>query len=218
MNKIAILAALLLASCNNTPFVKKTGTKAKSDSGNVVAAKVKPELEKEQIAGTNFRVKDSVQLRSSLEACFGPNLTVVKDTMIRQVGLPINVAPDRLRFLTGYAVNDDVIAKLASDLYEPSAVTRTATNADALTQSYMSALSVVGDVVAHSCEISSAANCDCRTPEAASALIQRCVPHLSPEKEQKASEFLAASCKGGGLKQRQALASFIASSLFAEKK
>jgi hypothetical protein len=232
-NLLSIGVSFLLLACGNTSLKGKNVERtpllqppvAKNSSADVLSGSAKLAVQKtanEEISGSAFRVKNAEELRSSIESCFGPKMLEVKETMILRTGQTRDPVAGRIRFLAeNFTPGDDIIQKLATDLFDPSMVTRTATSANNISQAYMSALSVVADVVAHNCEPKSA-NCDCSTVLAATSMMQRCLPHLNLETRQKAAEVLSKSCKvlddKSGLTQRRNLSSFVSSVLFSEKK
>ena len=243
LSMIVTLAASL-GSCGDTKYgangkktprqengeeKEKKGKQQAAASVAAVLPEVKNEVKNETIDGVSFRVKDSVQLRTAIETCVGSGLfelkTPMERTLAQSTPAPNAVKPADGRFaflapgfLAKLGGEKDVVVRYATDLYEPTSAERTSTNANALTANYMSSLALVADVVAYNCGVNAGEPCDCSTVAASQKIVSTCVPHLSEKQRIEVAGLLAKSCEGSAVKKRSAIASFFASTLFAEKK
>lgn len=239
----ACLVLLLPAGCGNTATLKSAAgaaaTKPKPVAAADAAAKqnkpTKDALKGDQVlekevsdSGAGFQVKSIALLRSSLISCTGDvNTTVSCDMHIAAGGgAPAGCATaGRLGGMSGrstfllasrYPVGSDVIDIEAPNLYDPRRASRSGTGADELTDSYLRALGVIADVVAHNCDPEG--KCDCSTPEKASKLVERCFPGYDPasSRMKQTSMILAQACASPNLAlRRKALASMLGSYAFA---
>lgn len=188
------------------------------------------DVQERQINGVAFRVKDSSELRDAISACAGEDVLLLDDAMQKEPASQVSQDPaqspdaeGRFPFLSpGFLEQGngerDILVKFRSQLHDPLSLDRTSTSANALTLSYMSSLATVADVVAYNCEIGPGEQCDCSTEDAAEKMIARCVPHLNIKQREVAAQALLNSCQGDPLNSRQAIASLLSSTLFAEKK
>jgi hypothetical protein len=172
--------------------------------------------------GAEIQVKSSALLKNSLISCFGSDYTNLDSEMIIKpaVASVANVATGRKSFLLAgkYPNNSDSIINFeAKNLFDPNGISRTATGADGVTDTYLRALEVVADVVAHNCDLNNP-YCQCHTEESAKNMIKRCLPYLSPESEEikTGSKLLFDVCKSSVLEdRRKAISSLVSSYAFA---
>lgn len=183
-----------------------------------------------------FLVKNSEQLRATINECLDSNLLVVQGSMLsggqsRTQVLPASkptssppvtpVAGDGRRVIlpsTFSPRSGDIIEQLSADLYSPLNTSRSETSAGILSLNYMGALATVADVVAWNCDFSDpSARCNCSTKESAQKILERCIPSYSGAELAPVVDAFAASCSVADLsKKREALAAFISSTTFAE--
>ncbi|MCA3086807.1 MAG: hypothetical protein ING65_10950 [Rhodocyclaceae bacterium] len=172
-------------------------------------------------SGSGIQVKSIQLLKSSITSCVGDGLTVVSGDMLTTSTDATRAVKGRVGFLgPGVAkVGDDIVDKLSGDLYNPLNASRAGTGADGLTDSYLRALGIIADVVAHNCDVNGA--CDCSTEAKALALVSKCFPGFSPGTTQtlNASKYLSEMCASDDLKKRrQAIASMLSSYAFASSR
>lgn len=171
-------------------------------------------------ADAAFQVKDVELLRSSIESCMGPGMTIVEDSMIiESAPSDANANTDgRIRFLFPLKIKkgDDIIDYERINLVETTGGSRTSTAADAISDTYLRSLENIANVVAHNCN-SGNDSCNCSTKTEAAALLKRCLPALDPKSAavSSAAESMAKMCANGPGGMRIAIASFIASYAFA---
>ncbi|NBX16164.1 MAG: hypothetical protein EBR09_02235 [Proteobacteria bacterium] len=201
-----------------------------SDKNNVLSAadvNGSKELQTQKIkrnsfflGAPGFLVKDSEVLRNSINECLQTGLLAIKPEMIRGGGGAGRENGILSQSFADHAGKRDIIEVLSSDLYDPARVTRVDTAAGYLTIEYMGALATVADVVAWNCEFGVAGSqCDCSTEEQATKILQRCIPSYADIKIADAAKKFAQECSSADLrKKRQILASFLASSTFAESR
>lgn len=192
-------------------------------------------------SGTGLQVKSVDLLRNSIKSCVGDNLTSLKVEMFRCETLaanPLNVSPTeataiaackaqnepplvpqgRLSFLSygKWKTGDDVITNVSGDLFDPARASRSGTGADGLSDSYLRALGVVADVVAHNCDVEG--SCDCSSRSKAENLVRKCFPAFSSGSSQMkaAVDTLTNACATDVLLQRRkAIAAMLGSYAFA---
>ncbi|NBW80894.1 hypothetical protein EBR21_03985 [bacterium] len=164
-------------------------------------------------------MKDSELLRGTL-SCVDANLIVPADAI-----QPGTNPEGKIRFVLpgSLTAGANVIDARKSDLFDPAAEGRETATANEPSVVYLNAATLVAEVVAHNADVTnSASKAYCATPEAAKALISRCVPALSEEELSVRSEStgktmaekMAEVCSQGALNSRMALASFLGSWLF----
>lgn len=202
-------------------------------SKDLVNQNVKKEMMFKGVEG--FLVKNSEQIRATINECLDANLLTVQAAMLsgsqgggarpgrqmpptppetpaaedgRKVILPSTFSPN----------SGDIVEQMAADLYAPLKTSRSETSAGLLSLNYMGALATVADVVAWNCDFSDpAARCNCSTKESAQKILQRCIPSYSDAELAPVVEAFAASCSVADVtKKREALAAFISSTTFAE--
>jgi hypothetical protein len=189
--------------------------------------------ETRNLTGEKFRVKDSELLRGTLN-CVGDNvsalLTVPADAIrSNPQGAQAAPAAGKARVLpfNSVAVGANIIYAKKADLFDPAAEGRESSASPEATVSYLNAATLVAEIVAHNADVSTpTSKAYCRTPEAARALMSRCVPTLKAEQlnimidGKSLPERMAAECDKGAndneknLNSRVALASFLGSWLF----
>ena len=110
----------------------------------------------------------------------------------------------------------DVIDIESGNLNNIKNAVRTAVAVDSLSDRYLRSLAIVGQVVAHNCDLSSK-DCDCTTIEAASSMVRRCLPNVdaTSEKWAEVASAMATQCARSKFEQRQAIASMVSSYAFA---
>ncbi|MBM3381480.1 MAG: hypothetical protein FJY29_03470 [Betaproteobacteria bacterium] len=185
------------------------------------------------LVGEKFRVKDSELLRGTL-SCVGDNvaalLTVPADAIrSNPQGAQAAPSPGKARVLpfNSVAVGANIIDAKKGDLFDPSAEGRESAASPEATATYLNAATLVAEIVAHNSDVSAATSkAYCRTPEAARALMMRCVPAMGQAQlsivvdGKTIPERMAAECDKGAtadeknLNSRVALASFLGSWLF----
>lgn len=208
-----------------------SAAEAKVQGANDVSGVLKGErvLQKEvSDSGTGLQVKSIALLRSSLLSCTGDvNTNVSCDMHIAAGGgAPAGCATanrlsgpaGRSTFLLAsrYPAGSDVIDVEAPNLYDPRRASRSGTGADELTDSYLRALGVIADVVAHNCDPEG--KCDCSTQDKAAKLVERCFPGYDPasSRMKQTAMILAQACSSPNLAlRRKAFASMIGSYAFA---
>ncbi|MFZ9520165.1 MAG: hypothetical protein ACO3A4_06780 [Silvanigrellaceae bacterium] len=181
--------------------------------------------ETRNLTGEKFRVKDSELLRGTL-ACVDANLVIPADAI--QAGTTAPTA-GKMRFIlaNSLAANTNVIDAKKVDLFDPNAEGRETASAPEPSVVYLNAATLVAEVVAHNADVTTpTSKAYCATPEAAKALMMRCVPTLTSD--QLSTQFegktmpqkMAEACSTGAtqaekdLNSRVALASFLGSWLF----
>jgi len=209
----AVFCIFFTASCSNenmSPINKRHLYAMKPPS--IADAK---ETEKELILvnsevsgnGAGLQVKSAQLLTSSIEACLGENMAVVKESMIITNATSSGFLKNDL-----YKVNSNAIEVAGKDLLSQETENRLSTNSDGLNINYIGAITTVADIVAENC---SPANklCLCATLDDAKKMMARCLPGISPKHElyeSVASEFQKA-CSSN---PQQAIASMLASYAF----
>ncbi len=113
----------------------------------------------------------------------------------------------------------DVLLIEAKSLNDTTSSLRTTATADSLSDSYLRSLEVVAQVVAHNCDLTSS-NCDCRTPELATKMLERCLPTVEIDAQRMAelSTEMATQCSTSAHEHRMAIASLVASYAFAVRR
>jgi len=170
--------------------------------------------------GTRHQAKNLSQLRSSVDACFGPGMTTIKASMLLATnGAPPAAGTDgRAPFLARatHPEGSDVLSVESAFLLDPARSDRFGVDADAIAAPYLRALETVANVVAHNCEPTSA-SCDCGSVAKAKDLMARCLPGFDPASAAftHAARVLAAQCAAGPAGFREAIASLVASYAFA---
>lgn len=209
-----------------------SGGSIDSDSSGLIGNQTRDETR--PLVGEKFRVKDSTLLRGTL-SCVGDDvktlLTVTADAIKpnpRGGGNAPNT-PGKLPVLTFGSVSAgaDIIEAQKSALFDPSTEGRDSASAAEATVPYLTAATLVAEIVAHNADVSSPeSKAFCKTPEAATALIKRCVPTASDASlnvkvdGMSIPEKMAAMCSSGAdaveqdLNSRIALASFLGSWAF----
>jgi len=243
LKKIALvsIAGVSFAACsqkstlssNSVLTVEKKESIDGTGSKDLVNQNVKKEFLFKGVEG--FLVKNSDQIRATINECLDANLLTVQSAMLSGGGAgaagtgrnmqpppstPTAVGDGRKVILPGNfsPVAGDIVEQLAADLYSPLKTSRSETSASLLSLNYMGALASVADVVAWNCDFSDpAARCNCSTKESAQKILQRCIPSYSDAELAPVVEAFAASCSVADVaKKREALASFISSTTFAE--
>ena len=240
-----LLSLGLIAACGNAKVTgastmraeKEAASKVQSSTGQneKEGADASPgnEVLSREVSdsGSGLQVKSIGLLRSSLRSCMGGNLTNITCDMHVQsgAGLPAACAAaggsERLNPMNGrkpfllpsrYPIGGDIIDIEAPNLYDPSKASRASTGADQITDSYLRALTVIADVVAHNCDTSG--ECDCSTEAKAQAMVKRCFPGYDPASSRvvQISTLLVQACSTPNHTQRrQAIASMLSSYAFA---
>lgn len=175
------------------------------------------------LTGEKFRVKDSELLRGTL-SCVDGNFLVAAEAI-----QPGTAAAGKLRFILPNTLRagTDVITAKKADLFDPTAEGRETASAPEPSVAYLNAATLVAEVVAHNADVTNpTSKAYCATPDAAKALMMRCVPsltaaQLSTQFEGKTmAEKMAEACSQGAtqaekdLNSRVAVASFLGSWLF----
>lgn len=227
--------AVQLAACTSGSEIKgiarpasADAAKAHSDAMRVSKTNVTNQniIETRNLVGEKFRVKDSELLRGTL-TCVDANLSVAADA-IQANGAA--ASPGKLRFIlpNTVAAGKNIIDEKKSDLFDPYAEGRDTAAAPEATVNYLTAATLVAEVVAHNADVSSpSSKAFCGSPEAARALMKRCLPNLTASEldlkigdGQTVAEKMATACATGNnqsekdLNSRVALASFLSSWLF----
>jgi hypothetical protein len=165
-----------------------------------------------------FQVKSSTQLFNSVRACFGNNMLLVTPGMLQtadgQTPNPSAILPSTFSASTAEGVNDIItVQKFAFD--GDATLLRQGTRADSLTLQYVTAQRNMANVVATNCVSTQSPMCACATPDAASALLSRCLPQMDPNSPafQAARAQLQVRCMTS---PGQAIASFLASAAIAK--
>ncbi|MEN9824914.1 MAG: hypothetical protein RI953_659 [Pseudomonadota bacterium] len=197
--------------------------KAHEDAMNKSVLSNQSVSETRNLTGEKFRVKDSELLRGTL-ACVDANLVIPADAI-----LPGNPTAGKMRFVLANSLpaNTNIIEAKKADLFDPNAEGRETASAPEPSVVYLNAATLVAEVVAHNADVTTpTSKAYCATPEAAKALMLRCVPtltatQLSTQFEGKTMpEKMAEACAAGAtqaekdLNSRVALASFLGSWLF----
>jgi hypothetical protein len=161
-----------------------------------------------------------------LSVCFGADYTQLSSDMLLPSDLKPMAANEKGRRpfllpnkyqLTPVGLGNSILSLEAKNLFEPNDVSRTSTGSDGITDTYLRALEVVGDVVAHNCDFNNP-YCQCNTAESAKSMMKRCLPNLSPEGTAmiEATNVLFETCKSDKLEdRRKAISSLIGSYAFA---
>jgi hypothetical protein len=179
--------------------------------------------ETRNLTGEKFRVKDAELLRGTL-SCVDANFIIPADAI-----QPGNATAGKMRFIlpNSLAAGTNIVDAKKVDLFDPSAEGRETASAPEPSVVYLNAATLVAEVVAHNANVTTpTSKAYCATPEAAKALMLRCVPtltaaQLSTQFEGKTMpEKMAEACSLGAtqaekdLNSRVALASFLGSWLF----
>ena len=114
----------------------------------------------------------------------------------------------------------------AANLSDSAAGSREAAAADTLTDRYLRALEVVGQVAAHNCSLVTGSKCDCTTVEAAQSMLERCLPvvAMTAEKLNETAALMAQQCTTGAndadkkMNQRKVIAALVSSYAFAARR
>ncbi len=166
----------------------------------------------------NFQVKSSTQLYNSVRACFGNGMLLVTQNMLQtpdgQTPNPAAVLPSTFAVSSAEGVNDIVTAQKFAFDGDPTLL-RQGTRADSLTLQYVTAQRNMANVVATNCVATQNPMCACATPDAATALLSRCMPQMDPNTPafQAARAQLQVRCLSN---PGQAIASFLASAAIAK--
>lgn len=235
--KVALLsiAGLGFAACsqkttmssNEVLTVEKKESIDGTGSKDLVNQNVKKEFMFKGVEG--FLVKNSDQLRATINECLDANLLTVQSAMLPRPpgmggggGTTPAAGEGRKVILPGNfsTAAGDIVEQLSADLYSPLKTSRSETSAGLLSLNYMGALATVADVVAWNCDFSDpAARCNCSTKESAQKILQRCIPSYSDAELAPVVDAFAASCSVDDIgKKREALAAFISSTTFAESR
>jgi hypothetical protein len=210
--------SLAVSACSSKSSNKTTVLGASDANGSKELETQKIKRNSFFLGAPGFLVKDSGVLRNSINECLQAGLLEIKPEMIDGGGGKGRETGILSRAFLEHAGKRDIIEVLASDLYDPSRVTRVDTAAGYLTIEYMGALATVADVVAWNCEFGAAGSqCDCSSEAQATKILQRCIPGYSDIKIADVAKRFAQECSSADPRaKRQILASFIASSTFAE--
>lgn len=113
----------------------------------------------------------------------------------------------------------DVLETEAANLNDVAQGIRTTVSSDSLSDRYLRALEMVGQVVAHRCRLDDPL-CDCTTEAKAKDMILRCMPTLEVEEStvQEAAQKMSAQCIQSPLEHRKAIASLVSSYAFAVRR
>lgn len=222
------------AAAHTKAMSKSGSTKSssgKANSGSSISAQTREETR--SLTGEKFRVKDSELLRGTLN-CVGDNVAALLNVPADAIrsnpqGAQAAPSPGKARVLpfNSVAVGSNIIDAKKADLFDPAAEGRETAASPEATASYLNAATLVAEIVAHNADVGTATSkAYCRTPEAARALIVRCVPTITQAQlniiidGKTIPEKIAAECDRGAtadeknLNSRVALASFLGSWLF----
>ncbi len=227
----AILAA---AGCTADKAFLQSGVAAPASvqdaDAHTKATEIKDQTRDEtrNLTGEKFRVKDSELLRGTLN-CVGDNVAALLTVTADAIRSNQPATAGKLRILPNgsVAVGTNIIDAKKADLFDPAAEGRESAASPEATASYLNAATMVAEIVAHNADVSTpTSKAYCRSSEAATALIKRCVPTIEQEQlnlvidGKTIPEKMAAECDKGttaiekNLNSRVALASFLGSWLF----
>ena len=218
-------------SSNSVLTVEKKESIDGTGSKDLVNQNVKKEFMFKGVEG--FLVKNSDQIRATINECLDANLLSVQPAMLssgcagaRPPAMNTGVIPtagDGRKVILPSSFSPaagDIVEQMSADLYSPLKVSRAETSANLLSLNYIGALATVADVVAWNCDFADpSARCNCSTKVSAQKILQRCIPSYSDAELAPVVEAFAASCSVDDLgKKREALAAFISSTTFAESR
>jgi hypothetical protein len=158
-------------------------------------------------SGASLQVKNASLLSSSLVACLGEGVTLVKEPMIID---GINATGFLSKEL--YKVSSDAILVAGKDLLSQDSENRLSTNSDGLSLNYLGAIHTIADVASENCSASNPL-CQCATLADAKTMMARCLPGISPKHElyeSVANDFHQACL----IDPKKAIASMLASYAF----
>lgn len=203
---------------HNTNVLDSKKTDGLETTGDTIESTVVRQHELIDSGGT-FQLKNVKLLRSSIAVCMGVDMTKIKADMILIANASNGPGTEgRKRFLlSSYRAGDDIIDAEKSSIVDPERGVRSAAAADGLTDTYLRALSLIGDVVAHNCDAKTNLLCKCETAPEALEMLARCVPSIDPKTDEArdASLMLSSVCsEGGGSGMRRAVSSLLSSYAF----
>lgn len=218
-----LICAVALAACSREDKTKTANLISQKNDGTPAGQNPGEEriVQREiNSSGAGFQVKDVLLLRSSVEACVGPDMLKISADMLMPADLSSTPkgSDGRIRFLLPiqYAANDDIIEKERGNLLDLESGSRTSVSADGLTDTYLRSMETIGNVVAHNCDLSNP-NCACAGKERALAMMTKCLPGINPNTVEMAESaaLLGAICAEGVDGMRTAVASLLSSYAFA---
>ena len=166
-----------------------------------------------------FQVKSVDVLKSSIVTCFNnPDILSISEDMLIDDEAPAELGNGRERFLIpkgGSYVAGANIVDLERENLSGDAGPVTGVRSDQLTDTYLRAVSVVADVVAHNCSANDP-YCTCGSEQSATEMLARCLPSFSPNSDafKSLAVQFAGHCGSTEKSQREAIASLIASYAF----
>lgn len=155
-----------------------------------------------------YQVKTSAEIASAIDSCFGSGVTSVSATMIQSVANPAGFLSARQ-----FAAGADVVEGESAIIDGDPSVGRIGVRNATLSLSILASLQDIGNVVGENCAAQAATNaqCNCATPDAAHAMIARCLPSIAPSEYAPLEGTFADTCAKA---PATAIASLIASTAF----
>ncbi len=224
-----LMLSFILIGCGKNPAITRISVpikvnpagaadvEVKAPETKTIELKIADKVTEKMVSGNQERlVKSTKQLSSAIENCVGPSKTIIQDSMLFAVSK--SAEANKVTFLsmnpenTGKDILQVQRVSFDGNLVQLASSVRSAN----LNFSYLLALRNVGNVVALNCELASSTSplCACGTPLTAHAMLQRCLPHVSPElmAKQVETDFVE-SCKTD---PKIAISSLIGSPQFAK--
>ena len=155
-----------------------------------------------------YQVKTSAEIASAINSCFGGGVTTVSATMVQSVANPTGFLSARQ-----FAAGADVVAGESAIIDGDPSVGRIGVRNATLSLSILASLQDIGNVVGENCAAQAATNaqCNCATPDAAHAMLARCLPSIAPSQYAPLESSFADTCAKD---PATAVASLLASTAF----
>ena len=167
-----------------------------------------------------FQVKSVDVLKASIIGCFNnQDILSISDDMLITEEVADDLGSGRERFLipkeaVTYVAGANIVDLESENLSgEPGPVT--GVRSDQLTDTYLRAVAVVADVVAHNCSANDP-YCTCGSEQSATDMLSRCLPSFNPNSDafKGLAVKFAEHCGATEKSQREAIASLISSYAF----